>query len=524
MSDSETSPWVPIRLENAWVVEYRAEPSGVLRFAPAAIEFRYRFFHKHVIDSEGISTLGCRVQVADAEGRLWEAESIFTPEVFLERWIDLSRVQAPYWLANAPEEWRRACEEHVLLAGIGDGSDDRSHRYFYFDLTAFYFRFKHFGIAYDLVRLEGTRLLVRISYVFGSWVAMPIEGPDGRPQIPPAQAEPSGEEGVEFAWLDNLDPMVFELDCRHLLFRNTACVEDDDHPFYVENEIPLPVVFRRVDGEGEPQSAVTIQPRRSVLMQPFPVAPGADFVEVILENGADLELPVASGGCLRRTWGGVRVAFRLDTAPGSAAEPVDVLRCVTRLADDRGDLWQAQSLFTPEVFLERMVDPAKHRQPLADEEADRQWDLRKDNRLLSGIRGRLEGNHRYFLTTDHAVAVVGANQPIRFDVAGQGRDLLVRVTGLTGVRWPLTVNPQDEYAGLTEECLGKPRQEGPLPPLVYQIDIADLLFRNTTFAVDDGFWHLNDLPIPLLWERIEGKGEPQDGVRYYPDTGPAIAP
>ena len=35
-----------------------------------------------------------------------------------------------------------------------------------------------------------------------------------------------------------------------------------------------------------------------------------------------------------------------------------------------------------------------------------------------------------------------------------------------------------------------------------------------TFAVDDGFWHHNDLPIPVVFERLELREEPQPSVTF----------
>jgi hypothetical protein len=512
--------FVPVVLDNAWVVEHRAGPAGVLRFAPARIAASFRFLVKHTIPSEGMATVACLVRVADAEGRLWQAESVFTPRALLEKLIDLSRRQAPYWLESAPEEWRRACRQRVLMRGIGHASDDRGHHWFYFDGTAFYWRFKHFGITFDIIHLEGTRLLIRIAHSYGSWAAMPIEGPDGQPQSPPPRPERDEDEEEDEdedeemgGWLENLDPMVYELDCRELLFHNTAYLQTDGFEMYRENEIPIPVVFRRVKGEGQPQPAVTFQPARSVRSAEGRARPAGPFEETSFENRCVVELPVRSGGHLRLGAGCVEMSFHLGLVPESASEPVDVVRCLLRVADDHGDLWQAEGLFTPEVFLERMVDVGE-RQPLADKEARQRWKkAEKAGLLLSGVRGVLEGP-RYLLTEDRAVAIVGTGQRPRYDVASDG---LVRVTGLTGVRWPLEVIAAEEYAGLAKEALGQSVEEKALPPLVYHLDFRHLLFRNTTFAVDDGFWHRNDLPIPMLFERVEGKGKKQPEVHYVPE-------
>jgi hypothetical protein len=514
---------VPITLDNAWVVEYRAGPSGVLRFGAGRIAAGFRFVVKHRTESEGRITVACQVRLADREGRLWQAESVFTPAVLLEKLIDLSRRQAPLWLESAPDEWQQPCKRQVLLPGVGDAYDDRGHHWFYFDGTAFYFRFKHFGISYDIVHLEGTRLLITID-TFGSWAPMPIECAEGLPQAPPPKPvrDEDDEEDVEETgeWLENLDPLVYELDCRELLFHNTAFLNTDGYEMYHESAVPLPVVFQRIKGRGEAQQAVTFQPGRSPGLPAAAGEKASPWMEIGLGNNAGLhqdgiELEVRSGGCLHCSGDRLEMSYRLGLAAGCGSEPVDVLCCELRLADAQGDLWQTQVLFTPEVFLEQMVNLVEDIQPLALSEGEPQWEEASEwFMLLSDVRGVLEGPSRYLLTADQAVAVVGADSSPRFDVAGHGQSLLVRVTGLSGARWPLEIISEEEYAGLEDKARGRSLELGPLPPLYYRLSAGPLLFRNTTFAVDDGFWHRNDLPIPVLFERVEGQGKAQPGVNY----------
>jgi hypothetical protein len=506
-------------------VEYRASPSGVLRFEAGRIEAGFRFLVKHVTASDELVTVACQVRLADSEGRIWQAESVFTPEVLLERFIDLSRRQAPYWLESAPEEWRQACKRRVLLAGVGDASDDRGHRWFYFDGTAFHFRFKHFGIRYDIVHLEGPRLLVTID-TFASWAPMPIEGPDGLPQVPPPKRVRNEDEEKDVEetgeWLENLDPLVYELDCRELLFHNTAFLNSEVFEMYHESAVPLPVVFQRVKGYSDEQRWVTFQTDRSPALPAVAVKKVSARMEIALMNKPQLrqdgiELEVRSGGCLRFSGDRLELSYRLGLAAGCATEPVDVLCCELRLADDQGDLWQAQVLFTPEVFLEQMVNLPEDRQPLSETDGEEAWaEAVKEGLLLSGVRGVLEGLSRYLLAADQAVAVVGADSSPRFDLAGQGHNLVVRVTGLSGARWPLEVIYEDEYTGLADAVRGQSLELGPLPSLYYRLSAQALLFRNTTFAEDDGFWHRNDLPIPVLFDRVEGRRTPQPGVSYHP--------
>jgi hypothetical protein len=247
---------------------------------------------------------------------------------------------------------------------------------------------------------------------------------------------------------------------------------------------------------------------------------GSAWMEIGLGNELGLrqdaiELEVRSGGYLHYSGDDLQMSYRLGLAAGCATEAVDVLCCELELRDDQGNLWQAQVLFTSEVFLEQMVNLPAGSQPLAEKTGKKEWDkARKKGLLLTGVRGLLEGPARYFLSEDRAVAVVGADSSPRFDLAGYGHKLLVRVTGLTGASWPLELIYEEEYAGLAEEARERSLELGPLPPLYYWFSARALLFRNTTFAVDEGFWHRNDLPIPVLFERVKGQGKPQPGVRY----------
>jgi hypothetical protein len=399
VSEERGKEFVAVELDNAWTVEHRAEPSGVLRFGPASLKAEFRFFIKHRCKEEGIATPAGVVRLADAEGRLWEAESVFRGLALLEKLIDLSRQQAPCWLNNAPEDWQKACAERVLLADVSDATDARDHSYFYFDSSAFYFRLKYFGIKFDIAHLAGRRLLVCITQVFGSWEGMPIEGPDGRPQATPLRPPPDedGDDAWPGAHMHNLDSMVYEIDCRELIFCNSAYLHNEGieglTAWYRQSDLPLPLVFRRVEGAGEPQPAVTFQPQRSAdLPHPTEVAE-IDFLDgFISADDSVVELAVSGGGHLRLGPDGTRMQYHLGLAPGSATEPVDVLRCVLRLVDADGDVWQAESFFTPEVFLEAMVDVLEGQTPRCDADAGRHWPGdNAEGPVLLGVRGLLEG-------------------------------------------------------------------------------------------------------------------------------------
>ena len=210
-----------------------------------------------------------------------------------------------------------------------------------------------------------------------------------------------------------------------------------------------------------------------------------------------------------------RYSVRLDKHPNSAIEPVDVLRARVRLTDEAGDIWEAVSLFTPEVFFEKLIDLDSIDCANFSEGAnDGEW-------LLSGVRALLEdGAWRYAFLSNELLAFPGEQRP-RVDIAigEEARKFQVRMTGLVGRRRP--VNLDRDYIVLDPEDRAGERslweRDVPLPPLVFTIPLHDLVFRNTTFAVDDGFWHRNPIPIPVVFSRV-GHDEPRAGVRFLPNA------
>jgi hypothetical protein len=117
------------------------------------------------------------------------------------------------------------------------------------------------------------------------------------------------------------------------------------------------------------------------------------------------------------------------------------------------------------------------------------------------------------------LAFPGDQRPI-IDIAigEEARKFRVRMTGLLGRRRPAEISR--EYITLDPEGRAGERTrweaDAPLPPLVFTVGLHDLIFRNTTFAVDDGFWHRNPIPIPVVFSRV-GRDTPTQGVRFIPN-------
>src|SRR5262249_15440922 len=159
------------------------------------------------------------------------------------------------------------------------------------------------------------------------------------------------EEG-EIGDYDDARPLAYEVDAGRLLFDNTARYDEDNA--WVRMPVAVPLQFRRSDGGGEPQAHVTFLPGA----RPAPASAlsagrddgGGRFVEFTWHTWLWFELQTDAGGRLRVDGNEKTVLLCLDLAPGCEREPVDVVRCRLRLADDAGDSWEGASYFTPEFF------------------------------------------------------------------------------------------------------------------------------------------------------------------------------
>jgi hypothetical protein len=304
MNDSGEERFWPVTLDNSWIVEYATDAGGVLRIDPATIRAAYRLRVERIAESSSHTRVFCLVRLADNEGRLWQAESAFSADVFLRHLIDLGRKEPPHLARNLPQPWREALNRPCLAEGTYAGYDHRSYRYFYLDGKAWFVRFKYQGAYHDLYPLDGGRILVRSRTLYAEgWNPLPLEDEAGLP-LPagaPYQA-PDYEEDEEAydAWADsdehgdgNVPDLFHEMDIRPLLFR--ARLPLNVEAFW-DSDLPAPVVFRRVAGEDTPQPAVRLRgPAPAAPLRP--ALPG-EFVSWNLENQHELDLRTNAAGVL----------------------------------------------------------------------------------------------------------------------------------------------------------------------------------------------------------------------------------
>jgi hypothetical protein len=220
-----------------------------------------------------------------------------------------------------------------------------------------------------------------------------------------------------------------------------------------------------------------------------------------------VEHPTDEGGLLRLEPARLEATWRLGVAR-DFEEELTVLCCQVRLADRDGRLWQCDSLFSADVLMRHWLDF----------EDVFPWEMLSGVRTLcDGVRGTLEGGWRRLLFGESAVSLHLDRQRPRFCLLACGNlELLwVRVRGLVGFRRRVEIDHEGQCVVWGE---GNPGEvvEGPLPGVVFGVEASRLLFRNTTFAVDDGFWHRNDVPIPVRFDRLELRTEAQKTVTFAP--------
>jgi hypothetical protein len=518
--DYDAEGFRPVTLDNSWVVEYLTSEGGLLRVEPAAIEASYRFRVELIGGDTSTTRIICQVRLADNQGRMWECESAFTAYVFLLHLLDASRKEPPRLAEHLPDEWREALEGPALAENTYEGYDHRTHRYFYLDGRAWYVRFKYQGAYHDVYPLAGTRILVRTRALWGeAWNPLPLEDESGQPLPagPPylipdydedEEAYAAWEESEEAGGEDTIPDLFHEMDLRPLLFRSRLSLQGES---WFDDCLPSPLIFKRVAGAGPPQPAVSV--RQAAPVSPPRAAQEVVFTTWTFDSRQELDLRTNAGGFLHLVAEGLlNASVSFEVAPGSEREAQDVILGRVRLADEEGGLWESVARFTPEAFVEGLTALLPGDGPVFLEGERKN----ESPPLPGGIRGVLDdGGWRHFLVGEWAVSIRFANQKPRFDLFGGSYRLGVQVRGLVGYRRPIEL---ENHQGL---ITWKPDQqaelvEEELPPIAFQMDYEELLFRNTTFAVDDGFWHGNDLPIPIVFERLLGSGEPQEGVVFRP--------
>jgi hypothetical protein len=523
MSSDADRVFTPFVLENSWIVEFPAEPGGVLRLGPGRVSLEASFGFRYRAEEGCYDVVETRLRLADADGRLWQATSLFMSGALLSPILDLARPEPACWLRNAPPAWTDALERRMMLEGISEINDDRIYRHFWLDNSGFCWQFKYFGMQFALAPLDDSTLLVRVSDAYCHWNPATAMGPDGPLPIPPRrppldyedkeamerhdeEMERQHQEG-EYGDSDEMPPLTYPLEAGRLLFRNTAWSNEEEG--WRAGETSRPLVFRPTDLTGPPQKHVTHHPGARLAACP---SPGGDdgFVLMSEQWGEETEFATDAGGRLVAR-GGAGFRVKLEKHPGGAGEVLDVLRKRVRLTDDRGAIWECVTHCTPEAFFEGLVD-------LVDigTVAVGDWEQPPGPEAVLGIRAVLDdGAWRVALSQEHLIAFRGRDQRPLVDMIPHSGGFAARITGLEGRRRAVGIGRYDVQLDpeSREQDAKAWEADHPLPPLRCNVPLARLAFRNTTFAIDDGFWHRNAIPIPVVFTRV-GSGPPDAKVRF----------
>lgn len=213
---------------------YEAEGGGLLRIEPGQVAASFRLRRNpDPTEGEPVDTASCLVRLADDAGEVWESESTFSLHAFVENMVDLGRTSWLVYFDEAGEEWQGAFDGDLMVAGATCLLDDRFYRKFLVGDERVELKFKYqcpvFDVAFHRSPQVPTRtaLLVRVSGLFD-------------------------------LDMNEIRPLVFEMDWRSLLFRNELYF-DSEEGGWVGDGWPRPLIFRKTGSTGSSQPLVRFE-------------------------------------------------------------------------------------------------------------------------------------------------------------------------------------------------------------------------------------------------------------------------
>jgi hypothetical protein len=200
-------------------------------------EMSFRFEHRGSSDDLPTDVIACDFRIPDGDGRVWLTTSRFTSELFITHLFDASMLSSMNLFTddNADAEFLDAFEVCPLLSDVRYSSDDRFVRSLLIGDRVASVQFKYTTIVLDVA-------------------AVPDEDDDELPLLTKLaiRIRPGSlydDEGRD------LGALGYFMSCRHPLRNNTAA-EDDGR--WIDNPIPLPMVFSPTDAPGEPNDDVEV--------------------------------------------------------------------------------------------------------------------------------------------------------------------------------------------------------------------------------------------------------------------------
>jgi hypothetical protein len=215
---------------------------GTLELQPEKfIPYEFSFGLKAV--SEDVDYLRSIVRLTDAQGVVWEGESVWSPSWFVEQGTDSAQAERLKSQADADAELLRSLEENSFIRGVRDLLDDRFHRELSLSGRRYVVPFKYQVPVLDLAAHQtkedkGTsaNLVVRVSGLYAHI------SDESRDKIP-------------------LPTVVFTVDVSERLFVNYFVEEEEGA--WGDREIPEIVIFHRSTLKGEANEFVRFSPSKS---------------------------------------------------------------------------------------------------------------------------------------------------------------------------------------------------------------------------------------------------------------------
>ena len=218
-SAAPPDPYQPVSLWVGRSRSFETEGGGLLRVHPGQVAASFRLRRNpDPTGGEPVDTASCLVRLADEAGEVWEAESTFSLHVFVENMVNLGRASWLVYFDDA-EEWKGAFDGDLMMAGATCLLDDRFYRKFLVGDERVELKFKYQCPVFDVAFhrsphvTELTSLLVRVSGLFD-------------------------------LDMNEIRPLVFEMDWRCLLFRNELYF-DAEAGEWTGDGWPLPPVFTK---------------------------------------------------------------------------------------------------------------------------------------------------------------------------------------------------------------------------------------------------------------------------------------
>ena len=175
-------------------------------------------------------------RTADSGGDVWSMQSRFTSELFIIHMIDLSSTVSDLFpIASAPNEYREAFQNDLLLEDVRFSSDDRFNRRLLLGNDIFEIQFNNTTISLDIAVIQDEDQ----DYSYLTKLGVKIHG------------------GSLYSGGEDLGEFGFYLDLKHLLNSNTA-VYSNDYTCWKDSPIPLPSLFQLTNDKSKEQDNVLV--------------------------------------------------------------------------------------------------------------------------------------------------------------------------------------------------------------------------------------------------------------------------